>query len=225
MNRARLRSPALLLALALLLAGAYGAAALDLDSILEKSPWSPAERETIKSIFAQGEQMHIPPEILFPRLAEGVAKRAPFASVEGVLRNRLRFLANARSALEAASGGKELLQDSAAWSLTATLLETGAGEQEIQALASAAGGKAGPYRGGELLYGSLAAWGASRSDSLKVTVAAIRSALPTDQLPGLVDIFAQGRQNRISPERIAERIVESLPGVKTIDDLRRAVLY
>jgi hypothetical protein len=211
--------------LALLFAGAQRVAALDLDSILSTSPYSPSEKETIKSIFAQTEQMHIPPAMLLPRLAEGVAKRVPFTSAAEVLRTHLRFLANARTILEAVPGGKALLEDQAAWSLTATLFESGASEQEIRALGAAAGGKARPYRSGELLYASLVGWGASRPASLQVTLAAIRSALPPDQFLGLVDIFEQGRQNRISPERIAERIVDSLPGVKTIDDLRRAVLY
>ena len=225
MGRARLPVLALTLVLALLAAPAARTAALDLDSILRESSYSAADKEKIRSIFAQADRQRIPRDLLLPRLAEGTVKRVGLPRLTEVLEGYLGHLGAARTILEAATGGKALLEDRAAWSLTATLLETGAGEQEIQDLAAAAEGKAAPYRNGELLYASLVSWGASRTAALQVTLAAMRSELPADQFPGLINLFEQGRQKRISPERVAGRIIDSLPGVRNIDDLRRAVLY
>jgi hypothetical protein len=216
---------ALTLVLALLAAPATGLAALDLDSLLKESSFSDSQKEQIRSIFTRADEGRIPRDLLLPRLAEGTAKRVGLPRLVEVIDGYVHYLVKARASLETLPGGKELLADPASWSLTATLLEAGTSEQEIRAMGTASGGEPGRYRSGELLHASLVSWGASRPVSLQVTLAVIGSVLPPDQYPGLIGLFEQGRQKHISPQRLAERIIDSLPGVKTIDDLRRAVLY
>ena len=211
--------------LALLLAAAGRVGALDLDSILASSPYPPADRASIRSLFTEFHAMHIPAEILLPRLAEGAAKRIPLARIEAVLREDARFLEGARAALASAPGGSALIADQAAWALTATLLETGASVSDISALAIASRGESRPYRMGGVLYASLMAWGLSRERALKVTRSALRSSLPPEQLPGIVNLFEQGRRMAIPPDRLAGRLIDVLPSVRNIEDLRRAVLY
>ena len=224
-GRVRFSAAGLFLALALLAAPAAWTAAPDLDSMLRDSPFSADEKEQIRSVFTQADRARIPRDFLLPRLAEGTAKRARFPRLIEVLRTWEENLRSARSLLEAVPGAAGLLSDPASWQLAATLLETGAAGQEVRALAAAAEGKAVPFRGGQMLYASLVGWGAPRPAALRVTLASMRSAISPDQFPGVISVFEQGRQLRVSPDRIADRVVESLPRVKTIDDLRQAVLY
>jgi hypothetical protein len=224
-GRARGAAGGLLLALALLAAPADRAAALDLDSILRESSFSAAEEVEIRSVFTQADRARIPRDLLLPRLAEGTAKRVRFERLVVVLRSWQQNLGSARTFLEAVAGGQALISEPASWQLTATLLEGGAAGADVQALAAAAGGRPVSYRGGGLLYAALVGWGAPRPAAVRATSALIRSAIPPDQFPGLISLFEQGRKLRISPDRLADRVVESLPAARTVDDLRAAVLY
>ncbi len=209
----------------LLCAAPPGTAALDLESVLGKSPYSSIEKQTIHSIFSQADRAGVPQELLLPRLSEGVAKGVPFGKTAEVLTNALAWLEKARSLMESTPEGRALASDPASWSLSATLLETGAGEQEIQMLEDAAQGKSTSYRMAGFLHASLVSWGLSRPLSLQVALAALRSVVAPERYLGIVELFEQGRQKRISPERVAERVMEALKTAKDLDELRRSVLY
>ncbi len=211
--------------LSLLAGGAGAAAALDLDSILARSSYSQSERQSIQAIFSQADRQRVPRDILLPRLAEGVAKGVTFQRTAEVLNKELRYLSEAKSIMESTPAGKSLLADPAAWSLSATLLETGADEKEIMMLEDTAQGRSAAYRLAGLLHASLMSWGLSRQVSLQVSLAALRSSLDPEQYLGLVDILQEGRQRRVAPDRMAARIIDALPGAKDMDDLKRAVLY
>lgn len=225
MRQARLRTLATALIAAVLMGAAVGVAALDLDSILARSGYSATEKEAIQSILSQADQQKVPRDLLLPRLAEGVAKGARFQLTVDVLSSSLRSLERARTLLESLPEGRNLLADPAAWSITATLLETGAKEQEIQMLEDTAQGNSSVYRKAGFLHASLTSWGLSRQASLNVALTALRSKLPPDQYLGVVDVFEEGRQKRISPDHLAERVTQALSEAKDLDDLRRAVLY
>ncbi len=225
MPRARRLILAASVTLAALLGSATGAAALDLDSILARSNYSQPEKQTIQSIFSQADRQHVPRDMLLPRLAEGVAKGVAFQRAVDVLNNELRFLMQARSVMESTPEGRALLADPAAWSLTATLLETGSSEKEIQMLENTATAGSAAYRSAGFLHTSLVGWGLPRPLSLQVALACLSSSLEPEQYLGLVDIFQEGRQRRIAPDRMAERVIEALPGARGMDDLKRAVLY
>ncbi len=209
----------------LLLGAAQAVSALDLESILAQSRYSTSEKQAFETIFAQADQARIPQDLLLPRLAEGVAKGVRFQLIADVLNNSLRSLERARSILESSSEGKALLADPASWSLSATLLETGASEQEIKMLEDAAQGKSAAYRMAGFLHAALVNWGLSRQMSLQVALSALHSAVPPEQFVGVIDLFEEGRQKRIPPDRMAGRVIETLPAAKSMDDLRRAVLY
>lgn len=224
-GRARRSAAAAVLGLVLLVAPAYRAAALDLESILKASSFSAEEKEEIQSVFIQADRGGIPRDLLLPRLAEGSAKRVPYPRMISVLRSWQQNLDNARGLLQSQPAGEAILADTASWQLAATLLETGASPAEVRALVEAAGAKPAVYRAGGLLYASLVGWGVPRVSALKVTRAALRSSIPPQQFPGLISLFERGRQLRVPPDRLADRVVEALPGAKTIDELGRAVLY
>jgi len=103
-----------LFTLGLLFAAVSRVGALDLESILASSPYSPSDRASIRSLFTEFHTMHIPPDILLPRLAEGAAKRIPLARIEAVLREDAHFLERARTALASTPGGPALIADEAA---------------------------------------------------------------------------------------------------------------
>jgi hypothetical protein len=225
LGQARLLAVLLSLTWVLLCAAAPATAALDLDSTLAKSGYSSTEKQTIQSVFTQADHAGVPRDFLLPRLAEGIAKGVPFAQTAQVLTNALAWLEKAKALMESTAEGRALVSDPASWSLSATLLETGAGEQEIQMLESAAQGKSASYRMAGFLHASLVSWGLPRPLSLQVAVAALRSVVSPEQYLGIVNVFEQGRQKRISPERLAERVVEALKTAKDLEDVKRAVLY
>lgn len=201
------------------------AAAQSISSILSHSSYTSTDRQQIESTIRRAEQDGIPRDMLVPRLQEGISRHAPAALVLQVLRRNVAHLVAARSILENAPGGEEVLADQSAWSLTATLLAAGVASSDILGLASASKGNSLTYRSAALLYGSLTGWGLNARQALQVCLAAAHSHLPASQYSGISDIFVRARAMRIPPARMVARLLDALPQAGTYEDLEREVLY
>jgi hypothetical protein len=121
--------------------------------------------------------------------------------------------------------GSILIEDKSSWARTANLLAGGASVQEVKQIAKASHNRWMDYRNATYLFVSLVQWGLSRESSLKLTTAVLQSSITGEDFPGIMDLLAEGRRLRIQPETVAERIINVLPGAKTLEELREIVLY
>jgi hypothetical protein len=195
-----------------------------LEEVLSRSRYSPAEREEVGRQFREAERQEIPVELLLPRLEEGLAKKVPAGRLLAVLRREQDLLLEARSLLLELDGGARLAADRASWARAANLLAGGYGSGEVRELARASLARPGDFRAAASLYVSLRGWGLPSDSSLDIARALLTSPVPGQRFPGIMEILVEGRRLRLPPETLTRRLLQHLPEVKTIEELRQKCL-
>jgi hypothetical protein len=206
-------------AAALLALAAVRVVADPVADVLGRGGFAAADRERIAAILRSAADRGIPLDLTLPRLQEGVAKRVPADRVCAVLAQEIERLGKARALLA------ELGESPAAWQRGATLLAWGAGESDIVALASASAGRVERFAQAAGLLVSLVQWGLERPLALQLAVAAAASALPADELPGIVPVLAAGARQRRDPVELARSIVVELRVARSVKQLRERTLH
>jgi hypothetical protein len=226
----RCRRFTLLLSVALLTGVVAEVSAADVSAdevrkVLSRGSYTAGEEARISAVFEEAESEDVPREMLLPRLAEGVAKRVRADRLIRVLEGRLETLLRARRILSEA--GMEVSAPGArgVWNVAALMLWDGAPSAHLDDLARDAEADGEVLRAGLSLYASLADWGLERSAALGVSSAALTSALPPEDFPGVVQILTEARSRRIPTPRAVSRIVEALDEVTSLSGLRERVLY
>lgn len=217
-----MRSVAVLAGLILLLATA-GAGAQDLDSVLARASYSQPERAAIRRRIELAEARGIDPELLLPRVAEGVAKRAPAELLEEAVASEITRLEAARD-LIVESDAAGLVADRPSWLRAANLLDAGFRSETVRRLARASADRIEAFRPGSLLLTLLTEWGLDETAAATLAAATIDSRLATEEFPGLLDLLIAGRARRITPADMTRRLLDALPHVRNLRGLRRAVL-
>lgn len=208
----------------LFLFATLGAAALfaqSLEQILDRSNYSEAEREAVREVFGRAESYSIPDRMLTPRLAEGIAKGVPAQRLIAVLSQDVERIRRARELLEEAAPDSELSASSGAWSRTATLLAAGVPVSVLERLAEAAEQEPSAYRPATELYVSLTDWGLAAELAGELCASVVRSSVPPDQYPVVVEILTEARRSRMNPESVAEELVELFPESSSVRSIRR----
>jgi hypothetical protein len=194
--------------------------AQSVQSALERSRYSEAEKESIITFFDLAESAGIPHELLLPKLEEGIAKGIPAQRVLEALRRESENLQRTRSML-ANSGGEQLLADPASWARTANLLAMGISEAQIQRLVALCGRHTEGYRPATYLYVAVAEWGLEEETAFELIAALLSSSIPPESYMGVMDLLAGGRRRRISPEELVQRIIQHLEHSKTTKELEK----
>jgi len=197
----------------------------NIQSVLEKSGYSPSLKQSITNLIVEAEAEGIPGELILPRLEEGVAKSVPGEKVLNVLRDDIQRLKQAREILMEVEGGSVLIEDKAAWARTANLLAGGISPQEIKKITSFSKNRWKDYRSASFLFVSLVQWGLSKESSLELIRAVLSSPLRGEDFAGIVELFVEGRRLRIQPETLLQRMIEQLPEATTPQELREMILY
>jgi hypothetical protein len=196
-----------------------------LDDALARSPYAAADRDRVAALLRGAAERGLPLELTLPRLEQGLARRAPAATVLDVITREIQRLERARDLLAALEPPSALADQPAAWQRGATLLAWGAADAEVSALAAASTGRRERFvQAGGLLV-SLADWGLERRAALNVAAAAAESALAHEELAGIAALFTAGRRQRLDPVSLARSIVEELPRARTLRQLREKTLY
>ncbi|MFW6139321.1 MAG: hypothetical protein ACOC7U_09120 [Spirochaetota bacterium] len=196
-----------------------------LESILNRSQFSDAQKQSVVLLFNRAADKHIPPEMLLPRLQEGLAKNLPYQKLLEALENYIHRLEESRNILKQVDGGEKLVQNRASWARTAHLLAGEITEEEIKKVAAASSHRWKDYREATYLFASLTKWGLSSKKALDLTTEVLHSPLKGGEFTGVVDVLIKGRQLKINPEELAERIIDQVPKVQTPEELEEKVLY
>jgi hypothetical protein len=219
------RPPGLLLLIALLCLQPPALRAESLEAALAGSGYSAAQQETLRDLFSRAQQAGIAPELILPRLEEGLAKKAAAAVLAAALEAEIARLEEARRLILDSAACRDLLFNNAAWLRTANLLAWGAGGREIRRLLEACAGRCSDFPSLSILYVSLVQWGLAADTALTLTEAAAASRLPAADFPGVSELLIRGRRLRLPPEELARRLAEELPRVKNLEELQERLLY
>ncbi len=197
----------------------------NVESVLSRSNYSHEQKQSILAVFREAEREDIPEDLLIPRLEEGIAKRAPANRVATVLKQELESLEKARTIFLTLEKGRTLLRDRSSWVRGSIMLSAGTTEEELKTLAKLCLENERDFREVTLIYVSLLQWGLDSENSIKLLIAAAKSSIPDGELSGIRDILIKGRQLRIAPEELIERIVEGLPKVNNLETLEERILW
>lgn len=198
---------------------------------MQTSQFSQTDTDQLMGVLEQAEQQLIPTEALVLRLEEGLAKRVPPHSLYNAMKLELQAYDETRRLVLDRLGhqeGTRLLSDSTVWSRTATLYRQGVPEADLVALLDMfnhqeSQEKWDNYRYGGGLLIALRQWGLDDGPSLSVIEALSRSPIPGEDYRMVVDLFTAGFANRIAPDDMVRRIVQSAPRSRSITMLERLV--
>jgi hypothetical protein len=210
-----------------ILAGLLAAAMLpaqSLEEALARSRFSSGERSAIEEQFREAVLQGIPASLLLPRLEEGIAKKVPAPRLQEALRGQSGLLLEARALLLGTPGGEALLADPASWARTANLLSGALPAAEVRLLAGYCAGRPLDYRPATSLYLSLVEWGLERGQAQGLLRALLESKHSGESFPGVMEIFVEGRRQRLAAEELVRRLLLQLPGTSTMEELKRKIL-
>ena len=184
-----------------------------------------ADVTLVGGIFQEAASEGIDAELLMPKLEEALAKKATADPLITALKNEVSRLLDARRCLLEIEGGERLLLDNASWQRTANLLAWGASEEEIKVIVSSIRHRSGDFQQASYLYVSLVHWGLHRNSALSLTSAVSESSIRAKDFPGILEILIQGRRLLLSPAELSRRMVEVLPRVRNLRQLKERILY
>jgi hypothetical protein len=191
---------------------------------LERGSFTAGEQQSLLTAFENARREDVPTRFLLPRLQEGVSKNIDARRLRRALDADLTAYLAAREIARAVPGGDEVIADDARWARAATIMATGRSREELEALVAATVDFPERFRPATALYVSLAEWGLSTEDSLAIVRAAVVSRIRPENYPGIAELFAVARRERVRPDRMAERIVEGLARVDSLRTLRTLVV-
>lgn len=216
-----------LFALYLIVVGSpvYGSDPYDeIGRIMDRAEFSIAERNDIREVFQNAADADIPRGLLVSRLQEGVSKRVGPPRIVSALRTDIDQLLQAREIAHTVPGGAELLQEPNRWARALTVIQAGYGSDEFHGLVQVTVEHPERFRSAAALFVSLRDWGLDHTGAIRIVDAAVRSSLPPLDYPGIAEILAAGRRERVRPAEMVDRIVSALQTSDTLSALRRRVL-
>ena len=196
-----------------------------LDRALEESRYNPTERKEIEEVFSKAADSGIGVELLLPRVREAEAKQVAAGRLITALQLEIKRLEDAREILLETGTYEILLFDNAGWERTANLIAWKATRKEIQTLAAACAESVNIYLKTSYLFTSLVEWGLERELSLDLVTAVAGSKIDAEEYPGIIELLIGGRRLKMRPFDIAQRMIETLPDVDNLRQLRRKVLH
>jgi hypothetical protein len=208
------------LSVAILLTG-FPLGAQTVETALARSGYTEAQKDTIIAFCKASTENGIPPELLLPKLEEGIAKHIPAQPVLEALKREVEGLLQARTLILASKHGQALLADRASWARTANLLAGGVPEAEVSDLILLCASRTDAFRPASYLYVALLEWGLGRGTALELISALLESTLSPQNYMGIMDLLATGRRRRLAPEEVVQRIVENLQHSNSIKELEK----
>jgi hypothetical protein len=189
---------------------------------LERGGYTSAEKTQIAAMVADAERSGISPALLLPRVEEAAAKRVSGQDLIAALAAEIGRLNRARDLLAEAPAS---MQVDAVLLRTANLILWGATPQEVSSLVVAVDGKPRRFAGTTSLFTALVAWGLDRQTALLVSQAVAVSALDDREVAEVTRVLAAARRRRERPEDVAERLIRTLPTVRSLRQLEEEIRY
>ncbi len=195
------------------------------ETLLEESSYEESAVTRLTDLLQQAEQKEIPAEMLIPRMQEGIAKGVPSSRLEYALQRDINNLKRARLIIESAGGEESFFERQSQWKRAANLLAGGFEEERLKTLVELCTDEPKEFRPVSLLYVSLTSWGLRASEAIDVSRALIASSIPSEEYEAVVNMYRKARRERISPEELSSRILQSAGRSRSIDELERLILH
>ena len=194
----------------------------EVRSRLRTAGYSLEEDPRLLSLLEDAEEQAIPISMLTPRIYEGAAKRVPLSKIAAVLQREIQFLLRARSLLRSVYENERYLEHRPIWQRTALLLRKEITEKDIRKLVRVTlPVSEEKYRPASALFISLTSWGLTQEQTHRVIEALVGSSIPPEQYTGITKLYNRARAQRLSPERLTERIVEAAPSSDSLRELEK----
>ncbi|GAB6090530.1 hypothetical protein JCM12856_21230 [Spirochaeta dissipatitropha] len=178
----------------------------------------------IELVFIKAEEAGVNPDLLIPRLEEGLAKRVPATRLIPVLHRELILLTEARELLETHDYGAVILKIPGGWQRTANLLAGGVEEYDVLSIIDSVQHQPDLYRPASALYMSLINWGVESTPALNLLQIMTVSEINPVDYPGIVDILTDARRLRYDIDYVLNSIIDNAPKSTEVQELRRRVL-
>lgn len=196
----------------------------EIGRIMDQTGFSIAERNAIRDVFHDAADSGIPLELLVSRVQEGVSKRVGPPRIESALTADVDQLLHAREIAHTVPGGIDLLREPSRWARARTVIQAGYASDEFRDLVEVTVDQPERFRSAAVLFISLRDWGLNQPATISIVDAAVRSGLPPQDYPGIAEILAAGRRQRVRPREMVDRIVSALQTSDTLSAVRRRVL-
>lgn len=196
----------------------------ELRTMLEKGGWGAADTEIVLEMVKEAASDGIPPEMIVPRIREGLAKNAAAPRLAAAIGKEVSLLLEARKVIQDVPGAEEFAVRLNLWQRTANLLSAGISSGETRSLIEVCRRETEAFQPASALYVVLMEWGLPGEYSLQVVRAAVSSDLDYSEYSLLPSLFARARRDYIAPEDMVRRIVSELPNVGSVRQLESRVL-
>jgi len=195
------------------------------EGILREHGYSESDMQGVLKVFRGAEKGGLPGDMLVPRVQEGVAKGVPAPRLQAALKKDIDYLMSARRLFAEAEAEEVFLNREGQWKRAANMLAAGFGSDELATLIQICKVDPEKFRPISLLYASLSTWGLSKEDGLLVTKALVSSSISTEEYEGILDLYRTARRERIRPEELTKRIAARAGSSKSVEELKRMILY
>ncbi|MDY7028820.1 MAG: hypothetical protein SVR04_11035 [Spirochaetota bacterium] len=196
----------------------------ELRNILEEGDWGAADTETVLEIVREAALQGIPPEMIVPRIKEGLAKNVAAPRLAAAIEKEISLLIEARKVIRDVPGAEDFAGQFNLWQRTANLLSAGISSGETRSLIEVCLRETEAFQPASALYVVLTEWGLPKEYSLRIVRAAVSSDLDYSEYSLLPSLFARARRDYIAPEDMVGRIVSELPNVGSVRQLENRVL-
>ncbi|MFP3958842.1 MAG: hypothetical protein ACLFUX_01615 [Spirochaetaceae bacterium] len=215
----------LLIAVFLWTSPAVAAVSSQVEELLDRGSFDAEARSRIEAVFEQAEAEKVPESFLVPRLAEGIAKDVSTDRLVEALEGRLAALVEAGETLLEGEIEPTAEDNAGLWNRAGLLLWDGAPAGHLRRLVRATSGRPEALERALPLYVSMEEWGLSQSEAADIAEGVLRSSIPPEDYPGILEVLAEARSERIRIPTIVTRLIEELPSADSMTGLREAVLF
>jgi hypothetical protein len=175
----------------------------------------------ISALFERAAAEGVPPELLLPRLQEGVAKRVDADLVREALSEEILYLTTARDAIQRLPGGAVILDNPSSWSRAANFIRSGQSEETLFLVARASVNRPETFRPATLLYLSISEWGIEQDKALVLVEAVAASSLGPEAYPEVTGLLADAQRARLDLGEAALQIAEQLRAGRSVRQIAR----
>ena len=199
----------------------YDTVSEEVADLLSRGQFDSASREMLGGLFHDAESDGIPPELLLPRLQEGVSKRAEASAVIEALRAEIGYLITARDIVSREPDGALILEDSSNWFRAANFLRSGQSEEALRLVAHACAGRPETFRSATLLYLSISEWGIEEALSLELVEAVVVSNLDPAEYLEVTGLLSDAQRSHMDLADAVRQISQHLRDGRSLRQITR----
>lgn len=199
----------------------YSGVSEEVAELLSRGRFDSASQEVIGRLFHEANSDDIPPELLLPRLQEGVSKRAEAAAVIETLRAEITYLTAARDIVSREPDGSLILEDSSNWFRAANFLRSGQSEEALRLVTQACAVRPETFRSATLLYLSISEWGVEEALGRELVEAVVVSNLDPAEYLEVTGLLSDAQRSHMDLADAVRQISQYLRDGRSLRQITR----